>query len=251
MRMSLSELQTQFWTLMTKAHPKKEAVGLFRPAPRPAPPPFDIYRQMYWFRQREAMAESFPRFQRAVGFRSFQQTVQRYLEVFPSRFAELERRGVDFSSFLDNEGWPSAWVDLVRLEWSRTLAFLAPNHEGVSLVEVATDPQFFFLKLGFAPSVQLLQVQPFALTLWQDPETAVLEEDSAQASVPVVVSRQGFGVSHHSLEHLEALILDEAMKGADLGTLCNLFVEQKLGPQTAMKWISQWFNRQWIGRVTP
>lgn len=251
--MSLYGMQSQFWSLMRQpvglGNPQA-AAELFRSNRMSPEKAVDVYRRMYWFRQQEAIAECFPRVLRAMGRSAFECAARSYLEHFPSQFPELERLGLHFPDFLTQEGWPVLLSDLAHLELGRTRAFLTPNVTALGLAEVALHPRFSLLKLNFTPSFQLLRLHPLTFQFWENPERKLTSEEAKHPRRPLVVSRQGFSVSHEWVDEVEAISLEAAFSGSDMSALCSLFIQQHKSPEQAMMWVSHWFSRGWIESVT-
>ncbi|MCA9643298.1 MAG: DUF692 family protein, partial [Myxococcales bacterium] len=203
-----------------------------------------VYRNMYWFRQVDALFDSFPRLARALGTEHFTKLITRYISAYPSEHFALEYLGrclpqkileeISASSEPRTENGRSilkaAHADLASLEWAHLFAFLAADHE--ALDTSAIDPtRFGDSRLAWAPCLQVVEVTQLALDAWDQlkedgsklPSESALAFDSEvvpsereQCIRKVAIWRKNLFSHHVTLEADEARALESARAGASL-----------------------------------
>lgn len=208
-----------------------------------------IYRSMYWYRQVDALAGVFALLREALGAERFTKLVCQYIRKYPSVRPELEHLGHALPDFVAEHA--PQWASLARLEWTRNLALLAPDAMAVCKPEQARPETFAAARIGFAPSLHVIDVDQAALRAFdatQEPADKGAEEHSRDVQA-VAVWRQGFGVRHLPLAAAEARALRRAQSGECVGDVLSVFSTDDAGVATAFNMMWRWFARQWIERI--
>ncbi|MCB9587821.1 MAG: DUF692 family protein [Polyangiaceae bacterium] len=233
-----------------------------------------VYRNMYWFRQVDALFDSFPRLARALGTEHFTKLITRYISAYPSEHFALEYLGrclpqkileeISASSEPRTENGRSilkaAHADLASLEWAHLFAFLAADHE--ALDTSAIDPtRFGDSRLAWAPCLQVVEVTQLALDAWDQlkedgsklPSESALAFDSEvvpsereQCIRKVAIWRKNLFSHHVTLEADEARALESARAGASLAAVCDGFQDAEDPVGRAFGVLRGWFSRGWI-----
>ncbi len=233
-----------------------------------------VYRNMYWYRQIDALFDSFPRLARALGTEHFTKLVTRYISAYPSEHFALEylgralprkileeiEAGVAPCTAAGRSVLKPGHAELASLEWAHLFAFLAVDH--AALDTSAIDPTRFALsRLGWAPCLQVVRVTGLALSAWDElrEEGAKLSGDSplaidsdAQQSEAdarireVAIWRKDLFSHHIALADDEARALTSARAGASLAAVCDGFADAEDPVTRAFEVLRGWFSRGWI-----
>lgn len=193
-----------------------------------------VYRNMYWYRQVDALAQTFPRLRAELGPEAFTKLCCRYIRRHPSQHPALEYLGRALPEFIAREtaeagaGDTAGTAVLARLEWVSNLALLAPDATRVCTT-ADVDPQTFpGARLGFVPSLHLADLDDtartaFGLTGPMNGTGGTGDTDGAgaggQPAQHAAVWRQGFGVQLRALGPDEAWALQQARGAASVETL--------------------------------
>ncbi|MEZ4232939.1 MAG: DUF692 family protein [Polyangiaceae bacterium] len=233
-----------------------------------------VYRNMYWYRQVDALFDSFPRLVRALGAEHFTKLVTRYISAYPSEHFALEYLGRALPRKILEEiesgkaprtaaGRPileRAHAELASLEWAHLYVFLAKNQD--ALDTSAIDPaRFADSRLGWAPCLQVVRVAQLALDVWDQlreedstlsPESPLALDSAATASADqlrvrdVAVWRRNLFSHHVVLAEDEAKALDRARSGVSLAVVCDGFADAEDPVGRAFEVLRGWFARGWI-----
>lgn len=233
-----------------------------------------VYRNMYWFRQVEALFDGFPRLARALGTEHFTKLVTRYISAYPSEHFALEYLGRRLPHKILEEieagiqpltatGRPILKPEhaaLARLEWAHLIAFLAENHD--PLDTSAIDPtRFAGSRLGWAPCLQVVRIPQLALDAWDQlreegsvlpPESPLaLDSDVAPSATQsrlcdVAIWRKDLFSHHVRLPADEARALKGARTGESLASVCEGFQDADDPVARAFEVLRGWFSRGWI-----
>jgi len=202
-----------------------------------------IYRRMYWLRQVHALDQAFPRLAEQLGEQAFTRLCCSYLRHYPSSHHALEYLGASLPHFIAQR--QPELAGLCRLEWAHTLALLAPDAPAKCTASEARPDSFASARFGFAPSLQRVDVDAFALQAFgAGPQPA-----SRPTSIPVVVFRRGFAVRHVALDESEARALDLARGGACVAEVLEDFAADAGGIERAFGLLRGWFARGYICAV--
>lgn len=252
--MKLSQLQSHFFEALLD--PSQGSSDLFAllvgSAALPAAQRLEIYQNMYWWRQIDALREEFPKLALLWGQEGFSELARKAIQKSPSRHPDLSRLGGMLPAFLDNPELSlhrADAADLARLEWARSEVFF----EAAAVPKDATclmlpEETFLTSRLLFVPAFRLLKLSHDATRLWR-----ALEDGTNLGALPapetretwVAIWRPEFEVVHTSLPSAEAEALRRAVAGETLGELCEAFSE----PAQAHAALSSWLEEGWIAAV--
>ena len=249
----LARLQSLFWRT-ARGHLDQPAVrrefcpqGELGPLQRMA-----IYRDMYFARQIDVLAELFPVVRRTLGAEAFGALAYAYLGTEPSRQPAIEWIGERLPEYMRRVGQPADVCELAGLEWQACRALLAPDDAiaRASDVEAQRWPDAS-LRLARSLSVSVVTRVAYQRYAGQSDPAAdggdVLASDSAAADprVHVAIWRRRFAVRHLALRQDEARALSRARAGASVAALCAT-----LGSvERAHEVLLAWFAREWISQL--
>lgn len=242
--MSLRQTQQALWRAVRYDPTPADALAHFAGDGRlDAEQRLTIYRKMYWYRQVQALTDAFPQLHSELGDKRFAQLSTDYIREHPSEDPALEKLGRAMPDFMAARMPGLAGV--ARLEWTQTLALLAPDPEGVCKPNEVDPERFAHGRLGFVPSLHLIEVDARAARLV---EPAI--RDGADAH-HLAVWRRDFGVRSLHLPPLEAECLTRARSGAAVSDVLELYSATEEGIQQAFQMLLSWFARKWIETTQP
>ncbi|MEZ4441662.1 MAG: DNA-binding domain-containing protein [Polyangiaceae bacterium] len=243
--MSLAETQRAFWRAVRYDPTPADALAHFEGDARlSAADRMAIYRNMYWYRQIDALGETFSVLRESLGGERFTKLACRYIRLHPSTRPALEHLGHALPE-LCRELEPEHH-DLCRLEWARNEALLAPDPVGIAAVTEVDPCGFADSVLRFVPSLSVLEVAPTALVALGDDLDPIQAEAPA---LPVVVWRRGYAVRHAHLAPDEAGALADARRGATLAEVLARFPADDAGVARAFDILRGWFQRRLIEAI--
>lgn len=204
-----------------------------------------VYTQAYAARLVEALAETFPAVQAALGAELFAQHVGGFVRAHPSRFRSVRDFGAELPEWLASRlSGPRAQglADLARFEWAMAAAFDAADSLALqpqSLAGVA-PAQWPLLQFAFAPSLRRVSVTSNCVAWWRFgcAEQPRPRRWRATCTQQWLIWRQDLAVYYRRLSQAETLALDAALAGRSFGQLC----EQLAGPRVAARLLHGWFS---------
>jgi hypothetical protein len=248
--MSLRELQHLFWRAV-RFDPAPEAVdrAFLSRGPLSARERMAIYRDMYWFRQVDALFAEFPRLANALGAERFTRLVSGYIAAHPSEHPCLEALGRKLDAFLRDHEDESLrpLADLAALEWARTRAFLVPDPPRIARLAEVDPAAFATCVLRFVPSVDVVTIDRAALDAWE--AGSAPPALSTAAHTDVLVFRKGFFVYHVALDADEAEALRRARAGEPLAVVCDAFAAHDDPVPRAFAVFGSWFARELVASI--
>jgi hypothetical protein len=214
----------------------------------------EIYAQMYFWRQVEALKEDFPKLAALLGADGFAHLVDAYVHTYPSVHPSLGRLGRQLARFLaehrSENGRPDL-ADLAALEWARAEVFVeldAPSAPASIFSELAPD-QFAAARFCLVHAVRVLSFEHDAMALWR----AVEQGEPAPEPLPhpqhVLVWRKGWTVFHAPIDAEEAKALEWARQGRTLGEVCEAFAERDEPVVAAFAALQSWLAESLVSRV--
>jgi hypothetical protein len=214
----------------------------------------EIYAQMYFWRQVEALKEDFPKLAALLGADGFAHLVDAYVHTYPSVHPSLGRLGCQLARFLaehrSENGRPDL-ADLAALEWARAEVFVeldAPSAPASIFSELAPE-QFAAARFCLVPAVRVLSFEHDAMALWR----AVEQGEPAPGPLPhpqhVLVWRKGWTVFHAPIDAEEAKALEWARQGRTLGEVCEAFAERDEPVVAAFAALQSWLAESLVSRV--
>ncbi|KAA6456279.1 DUF2063 domain-containing protein [Acidobacteria bacterium AB60] len=238
----------------------------------------EIYNRQYWYRVLGALAEDFPAVRAVVGAKKFEALSVAYLAQHPSRSFTLRNLGSKLVEWL--EAHPqfagrrhALAVDMTRIEWAFVEAFDNPEHEPLTLEQIATlDADS---RLAIQPHVRLMALNYAAdevtLSLHsrekrQASEAGVKHDDGEDAPVRlprlrrralwVAAHRVDLSVYYRRLEREEYLTLEAIRAGMPLGAALEAgFRDSRIPasgrPGRVSAWFGTWAELGWICTPDP
>lgn len=237
--MSLQQIQRDFWRAVRFDPTPPDALAHFEGDERmSAAERIAVYRSMYWYRQVDALGETFPRLRDRLGGERFTKLACRYLRHHPSTRPTLEHIGQALPAFVAGE--LPEWAGLCRLEWARTSALLSADPSRIATPADVDPSTFAQTRLVFVPSLRVIETDARAIAAYDE------EQREDDEPVTVTVWRRGFAVRHHVMNAEEAASLELAMGGACVATVLARYDEDDQGVARAFEMILGWLNRHWI-----
>ena len=257
--MKLADLQAMF----SEALPKPQSIAThadwiargrdaFGGSERLAPiEQLDVYREQFWLRHLNCLAEDFPVLHALVGDAKFETLVADYLAAHPPTHFQLRNLGAELADFLGKRD-DALLADLARLEWAYVDAFDAADAPPLDANAVAAIPEDAWpsARLRFHPSVQLLRLAHPAHEMrakwWADKDARPIAR-GVRAPSTVAVYRHNFLLYTEVLEPLAFDMLERLARGETLGAAGEAVggdVEEKIG-----EWFARWAGLGWISAV--
>lgn len=239
----LQTLQRDFWRAVRFDPTPSDALAHFEGDERMSSAErLAVYRNMYWYRQVEALGETFPQFREALGGEPFTKLACRYLRAHPSTRPTLEHVG-QFLPAYAAEHVPEH-ASLCRLEWARLEALVSRDPSMVAKAAGIDAATFGTSRVRFVPSLSVVEVDSTALEAYDEapPEREIHS---------VVVWRRRFTVRQLVLEPEEASALALARTGEPVAMVLASFEGDEAGIRRAFQMISRWLERQWIETFEP
>lgn len=251
--MNLQEAQTLFWRCVRyQPMPDELHQAFVSKRSLSADARLGIYQRMYWYRQVDALFDTFPKTAALLGTEVFTRIVSAYIARHPSEHGHLERLGRRLPEFLATELSSFVAVDsevarvrsqMARLEWAHLEALLAPDAFAVASPCDITPETFAAARLAFAPSLRVLRVGEDVLDLWRAPSAA---PSGRRTPVFVCVERPRFATVHSVLSDDEGEALAAAVTGKTMAEVCEVFERRECSLHRAWEVVGRWFERAWI-----
>jgi len=212
---SLAELERRFHALATAGGDVGEIDDDFVSTPDlPAEERLRIYRNMYWIRLVDTLAEQFPQLAGALGGPAFAETARAYLRAHPPTSPSLRELGSKLPEFLAGRPEGAELAEIAALEWTELDLFDGPDATPLSLDAVqALDPEALAeLPLVLSPTARVVGTR--------------------------LVYRKDFDVYHRSLEPGEEAALAEVARGTSVGLLCERLGDAQAVFATLARWLA-------------
>jgi hypothetical protein len=204
-----------------------------------------VYTHAYAARLIEALAETFPAVQAALGESLFARQVGDFVREQPSRFRSVRDYGEHLSAWLAARlSGPRAHgiAELARFEWAMAGAFDAADGAALKPQQlVSLEPAHWpTLQFTFAPSLRRLSVTSNCVAWWKFACADAPRPSRWRSTCPQqwLIWRQELALFYRRLPQAEAQALDAALAGRNFGQLC----EQLSGPEQAAQLLQGWVN---------
>ena len=255
--MRLAELQHIFWRSVRfdPAPPEVDDVfvsrGDFSGRDRLA-----LYRRMYWYRQVDALYDTFPVLAECLGEEAFSKLASSYIAAHPSVHHALEHLGERLPSFMRARGdafafaGDAVWADLAELEWAQCAALLAPTPPSIASLGDLPFDRFACARLTLVPSLVTCSVRPRALTILRARDREALTAECSSDWRTVIVWRPDFHTRERLLEGDEASALALARTGATLDEICLAFEHAANPMERAVHALTRWIADALVVRAT-
>ncbi len=257
--MKLAETQARLWSAIMgrlDGNPP-DLAGIIAAGSKLSPERrVEIYAQMYFWRQVDALREDFPKLSSLLGDPRFSELVAAYLAAHPSEHPSLGRLGRQLATFLREhvgEGARPDLADLASLEWARAEVFVeldAVPLESGAFVSIAPDT-FAQSWLRAIPAMRLLTLRHDAIALWHSIENDEPAPDPNARTLHTLVWRKGWTVFHVELDSEEAQALQRAHDGRVVAEVCEAFAERADAARAAFSALQSWLAEGLIAGVEP
>lgn len=222
----------------------------------------DIYREQFWLRHFEALADDYPGLARLIGADAFDAFVTAYLNACPPRHPSLRDLGDRIVGFAESwAGFPAgrreAALDMVRYENAMIDVFDGPEPPALDARKLASMPEDAWDRARVVLSPLLVRMRlAHAVHTWRVAARAAGEEDELPPpeakAVHVALFRRDFVVSYEELDPaafalLEALAAGEPLPRACERAACDL--DEAAAAELGVKvgaWFQQWAAWRWI-----
>ncbi len=237
-----------------------------------------IYNQQYWWRLLGNFAEDFRGLRAVLGQRQFDKLAVAYLDHCGSQSWTLRDLGSRLEEFLRAHPELTApqtelALDMVRVEWARTVAFDEAEKPPLPANKVHNIPPEL-LRLGLQPYIVLLELNhPIDHLLGKLKRRSEIETGSVSNAVSGVrararrrltarpsrspiylaVHRHKFSVYYKRLDPEAFRLLCALRKGAPLDKACEIAFRFSLDSPEAMagkvqSWFAAWMSFGWLTR---
>ena len=218
----------------------------------------NIYQHAYGARLIEFLENDFPLTALYLGEEAFAQTGQAYYEANPSNTPNARWFGRKYADFLKSyaplSSAPEA-ADLASLEQALNTAFGAKNAPTLTQVDLANLSPQDWPTLTFSPhpSICRMTMETNADLIWAalSKETPPPEPQTLQRPTELIVWRGEGMARFRPLSYDEAMIWDEAVKGATFGDLCEMlgtYWPQEEAPLKAANYLQAWLSSEFLAK---
>jgi hypothetical protein len=212
-----------------------------------------VYANGYPARLEEALNETYPAVEHAVGAGAFAALVHRFAEAVPLHSYSLSDAGEQLPDFLRSDLLTSTLPflpDLARLEWHVARAFHATDDARFDPSSVThwSLEDWERAVLRFQPWVALLESEWPVREIWECRETPIEQIDLDLRGRPdrVLVRRAGFAVVCESLGDAEARTLRRLLDGQSLGSAVAALADRGDDPASVSTWFARWASLRMI-----
>ncbi|HTV24558.1 MAG TPA: DUF692 family protein [Polyangiaceae bacterium] len=209
----------------------------------------ELYANAYFYRQLDALRETFPRLARLAGDVGFHDLITDYVLEHPSNDPDLHHRGGRLPAFLRGHplGQQPLLVELAELELAIAQALDAPDGEPLARADLArlAPHDWPGLVLQRAASAHVLQVShdlEAAVRCCDDAEPASALQVRRLEAAALIVYRREQRVFFRMLAPAEALALDVIDAGARFDALCERLGESGMKPAAILALLERWVD---------
>ena len=152
---ALKELQQQFQSFLLAGD--SSIISELAPLPNQSVKNrLDIYRNGYFVRLHNNLADDFPGLKAELGEQKFKELISAYLQNYPSNHYSITHIGEKLAAFIQEKYAEPFWTELALFEYEMIVASLAENKPWLDLAWLANIPpeQQMQLKFRWHPSVK-------------------------------------------------------------------------------------------------
>lgn len=233
--------------LRRQARVEREFVGTPALAARER---LEIYSCAYRARLVGALAKDYPGLKALLGDRGFERLARAYVEVHPSRYANLRWYGGGLAAFLRKSGprRRRALAEMAAFEWALGLAFDAADAPVLEVSAIASQAPADWPGLRFSPHPSLrrldLHFNVPALRAAADAGKPLPPLRHRRRPVSWLIWRKELGAQYRSLEHDETQALDLLLRGETFDKACERLARIR-GSEAALRAAS--LLKVWFG----
>lgn len=190
----------------------------------------DIYREGYFVRLTEIIAEDYPALHKLMGEDAFSSMMRAYLVQHATQHFSVRHAGQHLPTFLENiSDIAPIFVELARFEWALSAAMFAADaplmtHEHFSQIPEDAWPDQRF---HFHPSVSLVRLHYNTMALSEAVlnETPIPEPGELQTPETVMVWRRDLSAFYVVLSEAEASLATGIIENETFSMLCMRLAE--------------------------
>ena len=236
---ALVDLERLFWRAVRHDPPPKEVdVAFASTAKLPARDRVAIYRRGYWYRQVDALFDSFPVLARVLGAERLTKLACRYVSANPSSEPMLERLGARLAEFMRAHDEDPVHADIAELEWAQTRSLLAADPRRTLSIADLDLSAFPTTRLVLAPSVVLCRVRLAAFEAVTRATSASISSTDEVATI--LLWRPKFAVHERILARDEAAALACVAEGRPLAEVVVVFAGGPAPVRRAATCVMRW-----------
>ncbi|HEX4804138.1 MAG TPA: putative DNA-binding domain-containing protein [Myxococcaceae bacterium] len=254
--MNLAQTQAQLFRAIAEG--RDEGIeGIVEPSARLSPQKrVEIYAEMYFWRQVDALREDFPKLAALLGEEEFTHLVEGYVQAYPSEHPSLGKLGRRLAHFISERGGDHVRPDLAELaalEWARAEVFVeadAPCSPGAVFTQLPPE-RFAQAKCRMSPAIRVLCLPRDPIPLWHALENGDELPEPISVQQQILVWRKGWAVYHAAVDVEEARALERAREGRTLGEICEAFGERDEPAAAAFAALQSWVGEGLVASVEP
>jgi len=265
--MKLADMQALFQASVLDEAPDPLLLSQFQAPPHAEKieDAFAVYHDGYRLRLTEFLANDYPVFREAMGEDAFNELADAYIAARPSTFRNARWFGAGLPDFLETTA-PYNEESFVRgvaaIEAALAKSFDAEDVAPLPLESLGKIPQEDWpgLRFNFHPAVATVKAPAVALAAYEAVQAGEADPDLSEAraeDLALLVWRDGLDVHYCEVDDLEALALQEALRGKPFGEICGLLAfarpEEPAEELTlaAATFLTQWFAAGMIVAAAP
>jgi len=225
----------------------------------PAEIRLSIYGHAYRSRLHEALSDTFSALHTYMGDDAFEELCLAYIDANPSSFRSIRWFGDQLATFIGNNSPYHATPylsELATLEWTMSSVFDAADSSVLQIQDIQTiSPEAWIdMRLQLHPSAHRLCFSWNTVQIWQAITEEQMPPDPEQdAPIDWIFWRQELICQYSSLSEDEAWAIDNVIKGATFGKLCEglcQWVDEQDAGMHAASLLKGWITAGLIAKVT-
>lgn len=216
----------------------------------------NVYQHAYGARLIEFLENDFPKTLIYMGDENFKNIAKDYYEAHPSDNPNARWFGRFFPQFLSEHPQlieAPECGELAHLEFALNTAFDAPNNKALTKGDLArlSSDDWPTLTFNAHPSTTRLSLKTNASEIWTalHKEEELIESKSKALIIEVIVWRGNNMARFRPISYDEAMIWDEAKKGANFGQLCEMLATywpSEEAPLKAAGYLQAWIASEFL-----
>jgi hypothetical protein len=215
----------------------------------------DVYREQFWLRHVDCLAEDFPTLRAHVGDARFEAIVAAYLAAHPPVHFQLRHLGDDLADFLNKED--ALLSDIARVEWAYIDAFDAEDAPPLdpATVQAIAPSAWTDVRIVFHPALQRLRLAHATHKMRERFREDKTVEVPAAVPTHLGIYRRGILLYTEEMDPLSYDLALRLARGEPLGPAGDAVAASAQNPGEVEANIGTWFTRWsalgWITRVIP
>jgi len=214
----------------------------------------DVYREQFWIRHINCLAEDFPTLKAFASPERFDAIVADYLAAHPPVHFQLRHLGDHLSDFLAARG-EELFSDIARVEWAYIDAFDAPDAPPLDPRDVQAIPEEGWprVRLTFHPSLQRLRLAHPTHGMRQAARNNEPVATPERHPTHLVIYRRDLLLYTEQVDPLAFDLLERLANNEPLGAASDAVAKAHQADLEAHigAWFARWSALGWIVRVIP